>query len=118
MIVAIHAFENQYGGLHGIENHRIVEVEDRKAAEEWACEDSREVMQSYGDIMEGFKEEAENEGIERDSEEWNEYIEECANDNIGYAIWEVIPYADTKTMERDFYNSREEFVKEHCRELE
>ena len=28
MIVAIHAFENTYGGLHGIEHYLIVEVDN------------------------------------------------------------------------------------------
>lgn len=118
MIVAIHAFENTYGGLHGIENHRIIEVDTLQQAESIAMDDSREVMDSYEDIMEDFYSEAEDEGLERDSEEFEEYIAECVNDNIGYQIWEVVDQYDTlEVMEEDFYNSRDEFVKEHCREL-
>lgn len=118
MIVAIWAFENTYGGLHGIENHRIIDVEDVKTAESIACDDSRDVMQSYGDIIEDFYSDAKDEGLEPDSEEYDAYIEECINDNIAYVIWEVVdPYADIDTMEKDFYNNRNEFVKEHCREL-
>lgn len=36
MIVAIHAFENTYCGLHGIEHYLIVEVDNVQQAEEWA----------------------------------------------------------------------------------
>lgn len=119
MVVAIYAFENQYNGLHGICSHRIVEVDDIKTAEEWAQEDSRNVMDSYGDILEGFESEAEGEGLEESTEEYNEYIEECIQMNIGYQLWEVIDrYASLSQMEEDFYNSQEEFVKKHCKEIE
>lgn len=119
MIVAIHAFENTYGGLHGIEHHRVVEVDDIQQAEEWASEESREVMESYGSIMEDFADSAESDGLEPDTEEYDQYIEECVQDNIGYQIWEVIDRYDTiEQMEEDFYNYRDEFVKNHCRELE
>lgn len=119
MIVAIWAFENTYGGLHGIENHRIVEVEDVKVAEEWAADDSREVMESYGDIISDFRVEAEAEGLDDGSDEFEAYVDECINDNIGYQIWEVVDrYATIEQMQEDFYNSTDEFVKEHCREIE
>lgn len=119
MIVAIHAFENTYGGLHGIENHRVVEVEDVKAAEEWASDDSREVIESYGDIISDFRADAEAEGLEDGSEDFEAYVDECINDNIGYQIWEVIDRYDTiEQMNEDFYNDRDSFVAEHCREIE
>lgn len=118
MIVAIHAFENQYGGLHGMCHSLIVEVEDVKAAEEWAAEESRQVMDSYNCIMESFESDAECDGVEEGTEEYDEYIEECIQSNIGYQIWEVIDrYAPLTEMEEDFYNNKDEFVKEHCREL-
>lgn len=119
MVVAIYAFENQYCGLHGMCRHRIVEVEDIQTAEEWAQEESKEVMDSYGEILEGFENEAEAEGLEEGTEEYDEYIEECAQMNIGYQLWEVIDcYASLSQMEEDFYNSQEEFVKNHCKEIE
>lgn len=68
MIVAIHAFENTYGGLHGIEHYLIVEVDNVQQAEEWASEESREVMESYSSIMEDFADSAENDGLEPDTE--------------------------------------------------
>lgn len=119
MIVAIYAFENQYGGLHGMAHQLIVDVSDIEEAKEWASEESRQVMDSYSCIMESFQAEAESEGLEEDTDEYNEYIEECIQDNIGYQIWEVIDhYADLSTMESDFYNNKEEFVVMHCKEIE
>lgn len=118
MIVAIHAFENTYGGLHGIESHRIIEVDTVEQAEGIAMDDSRDVMYSYSSIIEEFQESADDEGFEPDSEEFETYVDECINDNIGYQIWEVIDRYDTiEQMEEDFYNSRDEFIKAHCREL-
>lgn len=118
MIVAIHAFENTYGGLHGIENHRVVEVEDAKIAREWAEEDSRDVMDSF-ELTDEFENQAEDEGIEPRSEEWDTYVEECIQENIAYQIWEVVDRYDTiEQMDEDFYNDRDEFVKAHCREIE
>lgn len=119
MLVAIYAFENQYCGLHGMSHHLIVEVDDLKAAEEYASEESRSVIDSYSDILEGFEDEAESEGLEEGTEEYDEYIEDCIQQNIGYQIWEVVDrYASIEEMEDDFYNSRDEFVEKHCRELE
>lgn len=118
MIVAIHAFENTYGGLHGIEHYLIIEVDNIQQAEEWASEESREVMESYSSIMEDFADSAENDGLEPDTEEYSQYIEECVQENIGYQIWEVIDCYDTiAQMEKDFYNNEDEFVKTHCKEL-
>lgn len=117
MIVAIHAFENVYGGLHGIENHRIIEVDIFQQAESIAMDDSRDVMDTY-EIVEEFQSEAEDEGLDPRSEEFDTYVDECINDNVGYEIWEVVDRYDTlEVMEQDFYNDRDEFVKEHCREL-
>lgn len=119
MIVAIYACEGTYGGLHGINSQRIVEVSDRKEAEEWGEQDSRDVIDSYGSIYEDFKASAEGDGLEDGTEEFDEYIEECIQENVEYYLWEVVDcYADIETMERDFFNHKDEFVKEHCRELE
>lgn len=117
MIVAIYAFENMYGGLHGICNHRITEVDSMQEAWDLGVSDSMDVIDSYGDIMEGFEDSAEFEGLERDSDEWNAFIADCIEDNIDFQIWEVIPYDTIKSMEEDFYNNQDDFVKNHCREI-
>lgn len=119
MIVAIHAIENTYNGLHGIESYHIFEVENIQEAERLASEESMEVMHAYENIIEDFYQNAEDEGLEEGSPEFDEYIDECIQENIDYEIWEVIDCYDTiEQMEEDFRNYDDEFIKEHCRELE
>lgn len=121
MIVAIWAFENTYGGLHGIESHLVINVADIKEAEEIAADESREVIENHCmDEMRGYADaEVEAGEMEEDSDEYNDYVNECIEDDIGYQIWEIVDCYDTiEQMQEDFYNCREEFVKEHCREIE
>lgn len=119
MVVAIHAYEGQYGGLHGICSREVIEVDNIKDAEEYAVEMSEDVMGSYGDIMDEFYSQAEDEGLEEGSAEYDEFISECISENVEYELWEVSDCYDTiKQMSEDFYNSPDEFVKEHCKEVE
>lgn len=118
MIVAIHAYENVYQGLHGIENHIVIECEDLSIAEEFAKEESIEVMTSYGSIIEDFEQEAEDEGLERETDEFDEYVSECIDQNVGYCIYEVVkPFGTLEEMQREFYNYPEKFIKDYCAEV-
>ena len=47
MIVAIHAYEGIYGGLHGIENFFVTEVENLKVAENIALGLANDVIEDY-----------------------------------------------------------------------
>lgn len=117
MIIAILAYDGIYGGLHGMNNHRIIECETIEEAIYFARSDSAEVMYDY-DVVEEFETDAEEEGIERDSEEWEDYIEERIQENIDYELYEVVKdIYPIDEMELDFFNDDETFIKEHCREL-
>lgn len=119
MIVAIYAFENTYGGLYGIEHHRIVEVDNIEQAERIAIDDSIEVMYWERDIIEDFEITAEAEGFEPGSEDFDICVSECINNNIAYNIWEIVDCYDTiEQMEKDFYNDMDDFVQMHCKEIE
>lgn len=48
MLVFVHAYEDFYCGLHGVEDMRVVDVNDMKEADEWGREMSYEVIESYG----------------------------------------------------------------------
>lgn len=120
MIVAIWAFENQYGGLHGIEHHRVVEVDGADIAEMYAIEESREVIENFcmDEIREYADAEADEGAFENGSDEYFQYIEDCIQDNIAYEIWEVVNCYDTiEQMQEDFYNNKEDFIEKYCREL-
>lgn len=60
MLVFIHAYEDFYCGLHGVEDMRVEEVSSMKEANEWGREMSCEVIDSYGmDEHYGFDEDDE-----------------------------------------------------------
>ncbi len=48
MIVAIHAYEGIYCGLHGIEDFLVTEVENLKVAEDIALDLANGVIDDYG----------------------------------------------------------------------
>lgn len=116
MLFAIHAFENQYGGFHGMEQYAVVEVMSEEEAKEIATEMSAEVIDNYNEIYDAFVEEAEDNGIEEDTEEWYNFIDECIAEDIDYEYWKVKDET-TKTLEElneMFYNNPDEFVDTFC----
>ena len=58
MLYAIYAYEGMYGGLHGMDNHAIVDCRDEGEAEDIGVEMSYDVMGSYECISSSFQEEA------------------------------------------------------------
>ena len=48
MLVYIFAYEGSYGGLHGIYDADVVEVQDMKEADEYGYEMALGVVESYG----------------------------------------------------------------------
>lgn len=118
MKVAIHAYENIYGGLHGIENYAVVEVDDLEEAEAYGVEMSIDVINSYHNIIEEFYESAEADGLEINSPEWDEYIDECIESDIVYNIYPLTTETD-KTLEEltdEFYYNEKEFLNIYCGE--
>lgn len=120
MRVAIHAYDQTYGGLHGIEDYGVITVDSIEEAEEYGSEMSYDVINSYSDIYEEFEDSAESDGIERDSEEWNDYIDECVQEDIAYNIYLITKETDKSNEELalEFYNDKEEFIKTYCKEAE
>ena len=119
MLVAIHAFENIYQGLHGIEDYVVVEVADEKDAIETALNMSYEVIDSYGDIYSDFYSDAEFEGLEEGTDEWEEYIEAARAEDTAFDIFLV--KETTKTLEElnnMIYHDPEGFIEEYCTNME
>ena len=48
MLVYIFAYEDSYGGLHGMYNEDVVEVQDIEEADEYGYEMAQDVVESYG----------------------------------------------------------------------
>lgn len=118
MRVAIYACEGMYGGLHGIADYWIGEVNDLKEAEAIGQEMSYDLASSYECIYNSYKEDAENEGLEPYTEEFYEYIEECIRENIEYEIYTI---KDTDKSDEElcemFYNDKEDFIENYCEEI-
>lgn len=66
MLVYIFAYEGSYGGLHGMYDEDIVEVQDMKEADEYGYEMAQGVAESYGYFFD------EDEDIEQELE-WRIY---------------------------------------------
>lgn len=116
MLYAIHAYENIYQGLHGIESFEVIEVDNKEEAESIAEEMSYEVMDDYGNIEEEFKADAEFNGYEEGTDEWYDFIEECRADDLA---WDIYPITietdkDVEELTNEFYQNSESFINKYC----
>lgn len=96
-VYVIHAFDEIYGGLHGMEEWSMEECQSEKEAIEAAIEMSCDVIDSYTDITEILHERAED-YLSYDIEEGritseqqrettlNNYYDECVKEDISYEI--------------------------------
>lgn len=116
MLFAIHAYEQMYGGLHGMETYLITDAASEKEAERIAVQESYEIMDSYSDIYESFEDAAESEELEPYSDEWDDYISECRDDNVDYEIYTItnITNESVEELEEKFYNEPKTFIKKYC----
>ena len=92
-IYMIHAMENMYHGLHGIEDVRILEAENKDELESLGREMSIEVMKSYDDVgetlLENARDEAEFNEIDEDSAEFENILDEQYEENVEYYIYQL-----------------------------
>ena len=92
-VYLIHAFEDMYSGLHGIESYDIIETDSKRVVEETAREMSLDVMDYYSSIGEDLYaealEQAEADGYEEGSEEFEDLLDDCYNDNVAYEYWKL-----------------------------
>ena len=121
MLYVIHAFEERYGGYHGIEDWSIWACDNEEEAISIAREISMEVINSYGCVYEE---------LECDIEAWidetmsEEDIEELRYDiyeeDIAYNIWkidyDITKEYDIDTLERWLNDDPEDFIEKYCQE--
>lgn len=113
-IYLIKAYEGTYGGLHGMVDY-LVEKTSYQVALETAVEMSYDIMTSYGEFYNSFSEEASSEGLEGD--EFDEYVEECYQENIAYEIYEVIgrDNEDIDGLNEEMIENPDSFIKKYCK---
>lgn len=124
MLFAIHAFEQRYGGLYGIEDYAVIEEDSYDEAVNYAREMSIDVISKY--LYDEFEEEAEedfnwyNNEDEYDKFDFDDYVFSHMEEDIDYEIWQVKD--DTgyslDALSNMFYNNPDEFVKNYCNEWE
>ena len=106
MKYVIHACEQSYGGLHGIETCLVVEADDYSDVVDAACEASRELMGFYCGVDE----------YDEEDEDLERAYEDAVEENIDYSIWRVnedCPY-NRNEIDQMIANDLEDFVEEFC----
>jgi len=80
---AIYAYENMYGGLHGINDYAVVKADSCEMAEKMAAELSSDVIDSYIDD----EEIREATGIDEDDEFFTDELDDFYAEEIAYDIY-------------------------------
>lgn len=96
-VYVIHAYDEIFGGLHGMEMWSLEEFKNESEAIDIAKEMSCDIIDSYSDITDILKERAEDllsydieEGRIHSAEErekyFNQYYEECVEEDMSFYI--------------------------------
>ena len=124
MKYVIHAYEQSYGALHGIETCLAVNADDYSDVVDMACEASREVMGSYHFIEEALREQAcfycGVDEYDEEDEDLERAYEDAVEENIDYSIWRVnedCPYSRDE-IDQMIANDLDGFVEEFCTFME
>ena len=125
MKYVIHAYEQSYGGLHGIENWRVVESNCYSDVEQEAIDMSIGVMESYDFIQEELTSKAcfycecdlcdvENGYI--DEGVFDSAFEDAIYENVAYEIWEVKENSEFSVLEINHMlaDDPNSFVEKYC----
>ena len=80
MFFAIHAYEDMYQALHGIEDYEVVECDTLAEAESIACDMARDLINSYSFLLDEIEEEA----IETDCD-----VEDLIRSRLCYEIYPI-----------------------------
>jgi hypothetical protein len=114
MIVAIHAYEDNYKGYYGMCYDGLEEVKTEKEARDVARTYAENVCFDFADIYDIFVEGAIEAGLKEGTEEYGNFIYEGIEDSISYEIYEVKPYNTIVNMEIDYMINPERFIKDRC----
>ncbi len=122
-IWAIRAYDEFYGGLHGMESYDIIEGTEEEA-DECGVEMSYEVIESYRDIYDSLEDDireyCEEEGFDYDEngEEVENIREEVYGGDTAWDIHKLdkakLPTLDFNELENMFYNNPDEFLEKYA----
>ena len=116
MRYAIHSYEESYGGLHGMEDLRVIECDSFEEAQNEAHNEAEEVVHSYECLEDWYRQEAiDTSDFEEDTVEFDDYYNECVSQGLCWEIYEVREDVTESTEELDrlFVNDKEEFLERY-----
>ena len=116
-LFAIKAYDQIYGGLQGMIKKEVIEATSLEEAENYGKECSIDVINDWEEILENFENNALFDDIEEDSEEWDEYINSCINEDIAYEVYEITEETNEslENLNEKFYSDEEYFLKKYCK---
>ena len=116
MIFAIRAYDQIFGGLHGIEDFEVIEARDRDEAYEYGANMSRDLIESYWNEFESYYEdEAYAQDIDEDDDE---FYDEWINETTACDVYEVClddDDVDLITLNQEFNEDWQAFVYKLCK---
>lgn len=119
---AIKAYDDIYGGLHGMQEVEILRGTEDEASQ-IASEMAGDVIDSYYDIRDALEEKVERicelEGIDlEDESEVDEIRGEVYDEDVQWEIYELditkLPTVNTMELRDMFYNNPDEFLKKYA----
>ena len=113
---AVYAYEQIYGGLHGMFEKFIMTGTLREVEDE-ALQSSIDVINSYIDLYDELSDEVEYAGYEKGSDEYFDALDELIQEDAAWEVYQIrndVTASDDE-LEREFYdNDLDEFVAKYC----
>ena len=122
MLYVIHAYDQIYGGLHGIEDWSIADCSTINEAEEYLRENSMDIITSYSSIIDQLEADVEDYKTDDMSEEEIEELRyDIYNEDIDGNIYQIkkefsenYTSKDFLKFEQELVEDPEEFIKTYC----
>lgn len=114
-VYVIKAYENTYAGYHGLVEYILEECPLNEAVD-IGIEESRNIIKNYDFIYELVTD-----GLEEESDDYEEMLEEAIQEDIVYEIFEVLEHEDLnmndlESMEDLLKEDPEAFIECYCKQ--
>lgn len=119
MLYVIHAFDDLYGGFHGLEDWSIWDCENETEAESIARENSIDIINGFNCIYEELEAEIGDNISDDMSEDDIEQLRlDVYEEDIAYNLWEIdediVKEYDIDTLETMLNDYPEDFIEKYC----
>ena len=108
-------YDQEYGGLHGMEDWTCIDGSFEEAME-LGHEMAIEVIESYSNIIDDFKDQVLEEGFEEDTDEFEDALSQRIEDDVDFSIFKLRDdtpiYEITHNPELSWQEIKENYVEE------